>query len=166
MHLGFVSSTRKPFPGQPAPKGSGGVGRARAGGERILVVDDEPVSRLVVRKILERAGYSVEEAASGEEALKGFRVRRERFDAVILDYMMPGLTGVETFRELRQIHPALPVLLISGLQAPEVLPKFGGAALLSYLAKPVPPEILVHLLEELLEAAESYRDRGPGGAAQ
>ncbi len=140
--------------------------RAPAGRGQVLVVDDEPVSRLVVRKILERAGFSVEEAASGQEALRSFRGRRGSFDAVVLDYMMPGLTGVETFRELRRIRPSVPVLLVSGMQAPEILPKFGGAALLSYLAKPVPPTILVHLLEELLEAAESFAGRGGPDADQ
>lgn len=161
MNLGFVSSLRKGFLGQPAPGSRGETGRTPTGRGGILVVDDEPVSRLVVRKILERAGFSVVEAESGQEALERFR--NESFDAVVLDYMMPGLTGVETFRELRRVRRSVPVLLVSGLHAPEILPKFGGAALLSYLAKPVPPPILVQLVEELLEAAESFDDRSRSG---
>lgn len=131
------------------------VGSDGAPRGRVLVVDDEPVSRLVVGKILQKAGFDVLEVESGREALEVFRADAVGFDLVILDFVMPGLAGDEVFRALRQERELLPVLLVSGLQASEVVPKFGAAALLSYLKKPVPPDILIQATVELLQATQT-----------
>lgn len=90
------------------------VGSSGFWGCRVLVVDDEPSVRTVLRKRLTTAGFEVLTAASGEEALSllddsGFVV-----DLVILDLTMPGLSGIETHARLRVDHPNLPVLLSSG----------------------------------------------------
>lgn len=67
---------------------------------RILVVDDEPQIRRVMRTTLTAHGYEVEDARSGEDALE--RLRAERYDLVILDINMPGMGGVEACRTIRQ----------------------------------------------------------------
>ncbi len=79
---------------------------------RLLLVDDEADFRRATRRILERRGFSVEEAASGDEAIAS--VRRERPDVVVLDLKMPGLSGIETLRRIREIHEALPVIILTG----------------------------------------------------
>jgi two-component system KDP operon response regulator KdpE len=66
---------------------------------RILVVDDEPQIRRVLRATLTAQGYEVQDARTGEEALEA--VRQSRFDLVLLDMNMPGMGGLETCRELR-----------------------------------------------------------------
>jgi two-component system, OmpR family, KDP operon response regulator KdpE len=66
---------------------------------RILVVDDEPQLRRVLRSTLSALGFVVDDAASGEGALE--RVREERFDLILLDINMPGISGLETCRALR-----------------------------------------------------------------
>jgi PAS domain S-box-containing protein len=84
-------------------------------GELILLVDDEKVLRELGKDILESHGYRVATAGSGEEALGFLQDSRERVSLVILDVVMPGLGGNETFRRLRGLDQGLPVLLSSGL---------------------------------------------------
>ena len=66
---------------------------------RILVVDDEPQIRRVLRASLSTQGYEIHEARTGEEALTA--VREQRFDLILLDMNMPGLGGLETCRQIR-----------------------------------------------------------------
>lgn len=85
---------------------------------RILVVDDDPDIRLILGLQLRRYGWTVREAATGEEALE--RVRDEDFDAVVLDHRMPGAWGITVARDLRQRGFTAPILLFSAYLGPEV----------------------------------------------
>jgi DNA-binding response OmpR family regulator len=78
----------------------------------ILVVDDEPNIRVLIRMALENAGHAVEEAASGFEALA--TVSRARPDVVLVDIVMPDMDGIETIRRLRAEAPALRIVALSG----------------------------------------------------
>lgn len=78
---------------------------------KILIVDDEAAIRRGLRGTLNGLGFESAEAARAEEALS--LVRTSRFDAILLDLMMPGIGGVETCRRVRQILPRLPILVIS-----------------------------------------------------
>jgi PAS domain S-box-containing protein len=89
---------------------------ARGQGELILLVDDEKVLRDLGKDILESQGYRVTTAASGEEALDYLREARD-VALVILDVVMPGLGGNETYRRLRGLDRSIPVLFSSGLTA-------------------------------------------------
>ena len=77
----------------------------------VLVVDDEQSIRNSLRTILSGLGFSVVEAARGEEALA--LVRTAQFDAVLLDIQMPGIGGVEVCSRIRGISPSLPVLMVT-----------------------------------------------------
>lgn len=88
--------------------------KVQKGFETLLVVDDEPVVRRTVTKMLEHLGYTVLEAANGEEAIARFRKDRDRIDLVILDMTMPGLDGGETFDRLQALDADVKVLLASG----------------------------------------------------
>jgi len=77
---------------------------------RILVVDDEPQIRRVMRTTLVANGYEMAEARSGEDALE--RLRRERYDLVLLDVNMPGLGGIGTCRAIRSERPGLELAII------------------------------------------------------
>lgn len=90
-------------------------------GERILIVDDETPVRQVLSLSLEHLGYEVELASSGLEALERFEGKGERFDLVILDMLMPNLSGEEVFFRLREIDPTLQVLIISGYSSEEAV---------------------------------------------
>jgi DNA-binding response OmpR family regulator len=78
----------------------------------ILVVDDEGAIRYSVSKTLQRIGYEVDEASSGEEALE-MMVKRE-YDVVLTDIRMPGLTGVELLKRIKDVSPDAIVILMTG----------------------------------------------------
>lgn len=79
---------------------------------KILLIDDEEDIRDSVKKVLERDGYDVTTAASGEEGLA--IVSDTKVDIVITDIIMPGLDGVDAIKKIRQILPAVRILAISG----------------------------------------------------
>lgn len=78
-----------------------------------LLVDDEQLVRMSTADMLSNLGYSVLEAASGEEAIRAFK-EGQSIDIVITDHLMPGMTGTELARYVQSIRPNLPVLLVSG----------------------------------------------------
>jgi DNA-binding response OmpR family regulator len=102
---------------------------------RILLVDDDDMSRGAVHKMLERSGYAVTSTGDGSEALDHYR--REAPDLVITDLIMPDVDGLEIIQELRRGDPEVRILAISGggrVDAEEYLSvarKFGAAEILS-----------------------------------
>jgi PAS domain S-box-containing protein len=93
----------------PTPAASAASGR-----ETIMVVDDEPSLRSLLRRALGRHGYSVVEATDGIEALELFRGSKKRIDLVVLDIVMPRLDGHATFEQLKQMDPGVRVLFATG----------------------------------------------------
>ncbi len=95
------------------------------GSEHILMIDDEGAVLEICRENLKRLGYVVVTARSGEEGIRLYEKRPYRFDLVILDMIMPGLSGAETYRRLKAINPEIKVLLATGYsedgQAREIL---------------------------------------------
>lgn len=116
-------------------------------GELVLLVDDDRPVRTVARRILERAGYQVMEAESGEDALALCAGQDAVPDAVLSDLVMPGITGYELVRELRDRYPDIAVLLMTGYTEPGT----GDATLeTDLLHKPFETMTLVRRLRELL----------------
>jgi CheY-like chemotaxis protein len=116
--------------------------RVGDGAAQVLVVDDEPVVRRVVARMLETEGYTTHEASDGAEALDRVRADRDLFDVIVSDIVMPRMNGVELLQTLSISHPELPVILISGYGAPELAER-GIAAPCAVLAKPLVPELLL-----------------------
>lgn len=79
---------------------------------RVLVVDDEAEVRSVLMRFLDLLGYCVEEASSGYQALE--MLERTPCDVMVLDICMPSMDGVEVMRRVRQVHPGLPIILLTG----------------------------------------------------
>jgi PAS domain S-box-containing protein len=88
--------------------------REERGQERILLVDDEPDVAFSGGRMLERLGYEVVVKRDGREALELFRSGPGRFDLVITDHAMPGMSGMELAKELTGIRPGIPVILCTG----------------------------------------------------
>src|SRR5262245_39181528 len=80
---------------------------------RILVIDDDPVTLLVISAALRDAGYEVVEARDGAEGLSLFRARRPA--AIVTDLVMPNRGGLETVKELRRADPTVRIIVISGV---------------------------------------------------
>lgn len=79
---------------------------------RILIIDDEPHILLMLKKMLERAGYEIEIASDGSEGLRLFEAAKA--DLVITDIIMPEKEGLETIREMKRMQPDLKIIAMSG----------------------------------------------------
>jgi PAS domain S-box-containing protein len=86
-------------------------------GNLVLVVDDDEMVRRATTATLWQMGYSVAASAGGEVAVELVRARPDRFSAVLLDLVMPGMTGSETFHALAVIRPDIPVIVCTGFAA-------------------------------------------------
>ncbi|MGH2694276.1 MAG: response regulator [Actinomycetota bacterium] len=103
--------------------------------KKILVIDDEPDLRLLVRLILESAGYEIVEAATGEEGLDLMTDERPRL--VLLDIRLPGIDGWEVLERMRVDHGGdIPVIIMSAHSSPRTLEKAKEHGTQGYLVKP------------------------------
>jgi len=99
--------------------------------KRILLVDDEEGIQLLYREEFEDEGYEVISAYSGDEAMEKYKENPP--DLVILDINMPGMSGIEVLRRMKEINPDLPVILSSAYQ--EYKQDFGSWASEEYIVK-------------------------------
>lgn len=117
----------------------------------ILVADDDPSVRAVARRMLERSGYSVLEAADGEAAVAEVDRRGDELALVLLDLTMPKLGGEAACREILRRCPHLRVLVSSGYPEQAVVERFGDVRPSGFIQKPYLPSALVAKVAELLE---------------
>ena len=117
-----------------------------AAGADILVVDDDPDVREFMTATLEDAGYLVREAGDGTSAMAAVRERLP--DLVILDFLMPGMTGAEVAREIRALHPRQPILFVSGYSETDAIRAAAPDAVL--LAKPFRADALGKAVRQVL----------------
>jgi signal transduction histidine kinase/ActR/RegA family two-component response regulator len=122
---------------------------------RVLVVDDEPLARRSVTRVLEQLGYDVAQAADGPEALKLLR-DGQRPDVVLLDLDMPGLNGEETYRILRNMDASIPVVIGSGRVGPDTDARMRALGVAAVLEKPYPREQLELSLENALASSPDF----------
>lgn len=94
---------------------------------RALIIDDDESVRLVVSALTESFGLKVTAAADGQSGLNAFSAEPGAFDIVLLDLLMPGLTGEETMAKLRTIQADIPVLIISGFSESDVMQRLSNA---------------------------------------
>jgi signal transduction histidine kinase/ActR/RegA family two-component response regulator len=90
------------------------VEKILTGDETILMVDDEDMVLQPGIKMIKRLGYKVLSAQNGQEALEILKCHKEAIDLIILDMIMPGMSGSETYNQIKKIHPDVKVLLSSG----------------------------------------------------
>jgi CheY-like chemotaxis protein len=124
----------------------------RGGRETILVVEDDEGVRRLTKRLLERHGYTVIEAASGVQALRSWRERQGTIDLLLTDLVMPeGVSGRELAARLREERPGLKVLFTSGYS-----PDIAGQALVlevgqSFLGKPFEAHALLDMVRRCIE---------------
>ncbi len=121
------------------------------GNGTILIVDDDETVLSVGREMLETLGISVMTAAGGQEALDLFTENREQIVCVVLDLTMPNMDGKETCSRLRDIDPAIPVIISSGYSRKDVEKQFGDSGISGFLPKP-------YRLSDLLDKLSSALD--------
>lgn len=118
---------------------------------RILVIDDDPLVRTTLRKVLERAGHQVAEAADGAKGLDQYRAQRA--DVVVTDIIMPDKEGIATIMDLRRFDPAVKIIAMSGggrtatFDFLRIAKEFGAA---KTLQKPFANEALLAAIQECI----------------
>jgi DNA-binding response OmpR family regulator len=131
---------------------------------RILAVDDDIHARRVVANILKGAGYEVETAVDGLEALRMIRARRP--DLVILDAVMPGLDGFAVLAELRRMPDPPPVIGLTAISDHEAFARFVASGAAAYLCKPVSLHELLHTVRLTLKGREDHAPASARGRAE
>lgn len=138
----------RPIASEPTPEALPSPA-ACGSGLRVLVIEDEPMVREVVRTVLEDRGWRVSEAADGDSGLELARGGGGH-DVVLLDLTMPGRSGASTLAELRRMSSDLPVVVMSGLESPTQT-EFGGTPAAGYVQKPFTGARLVAAIEAAME---------------
>jgi len=125
---------------------------------RILVVDDEPHLRRMMRLTLEAEGYEVEEAADGESGLTRFG-DGARFDATLLDQRMPGLDGLETLRRMKQQRSDAVILMVTAYATIDLAVDAMKVGATDFVRKPMTPDTLRNAVAAAL--AKRERQQAP-----
>jgi two-component system, chemotaxis family, chemotaxis protein CheY len=109
----------------------------------VLVVDDQLEMLGLMRKMIREMGVvNISEAKDADSALNAFRMAPEAIDVVLSDWNMPGLTGVEFLRELRQIKPSITFLMVTGRSDADSVVEAKKSGVTSYILKPFSPQQL------------------------
>src|ERR1051325_11385036 len=117
---------------------------------KVLIVDDEEVLRDVLETVLRREGFDVSMAASGEEALAVLD-EDDNIDLVILDIMLPGISGIDTLRALRIANPSLPVIVITAFSSIDGAIEAMKHGAFHYIPKPFKNEEVILTVNKALE---------------
>ena len=122
--------------------------------ELILIVEDNERNRRLVRKVLEKSGYRTREVETGEEALVA--ARAEAPDLVLMDYQLPGIDGIETFRRLRADPslPRMPIVAVTASAMPEDTERMIQAGFDGFETKPISVKKLLETIRGLLQLRE------------
>ena len=117
--------------------------------KRMMVIDDDQVIRKGLKRILEQAGYEVEDFASGHLAIE--ELQRQSFDLVITDLKMPGMSGLDVLKAINVLQPEVPIVLITGYATVETAVEAMKHGAVDFIPKPFTPK---DLLEKVVLALE------------
>ena len=125
--------------------------RAGNGQEWVVVVDDDETNRMIAERILGKQPLRVTLLSSGEELLE--LLKEQKPDLILMDILMPGIDGIETFRRMRQEHPEalLPVIFLTADDSAEAERKCLELGALDFIHKPFTPEVLILRVQHSLE---------------
>ncbi|MDQ3224957.1 MAG: response regulator, partial [Gemmatimonadota bacterium] len=120
----------------------------------VLVADDDHAVRSLAASVLYEAGYTVELAEDGVQAVERLRELGPKVSLILLDLTMPRLGGAEAALELRRIQPEIPIVAMSGYGDVEVMERFSGASIDDFLPKPFSPDQLAAKVRDVLLVTE------------
>lgn len=121
----------------------------------VLIVDDEEIIRVLATKILQRAGLTTQTADSSQSGLRLVVENPTTYTLAILDLSLPGMSGADLIKEIRQIIPGLPCILSSGysINESDIAENVRGNTF--YLQKPYKPQELTALVQQLLSQSST-----------
>jgi DNA-binding NtrC family response regulator len=118
----------------------------------ILIIDDDPHMRLACARVLTKAGHTVACTETGEEGLAKISGGTTSCDLVLLDQLMPGMSGMEVLVRIREAEPLLPVIIMSGSATEETAQQLRDRGACGCLPKPFNPEQLRTAVKNALSA--------------
>jgi len=118
----------------------------------ILVVDDEAIMQEILGDFLREEGYEVDVAGSGEEGVE--RARQRLYDCAIVDLMMPGIDGIETMQQLREIDPSLPVVMVTAFASVESAVEAMKQGAYEYITKPFKNDEVLVVLQNAIRTRQ------------
>lgn len=136
LHKGTTFHIRLPLSHKEATNATKSAELSAVATGTILVIDDEPLVRRTTRKLLERAGYDVLEASDGANGLKVLETQADVVDVVLLDAVMPRMSGKECYRRIRAQWAELPVVLCSGFVREGDVEQLLGEGMKGFVRKP------------------------------
>jgi two-component system NtrC family response regulator len=125
-------------------------------GIQVLLVEDERSQRILLKRILEKEGYLVEDSENGGEALALFE--RRDFDLVLLDQRLPDIAGIEVLRRIRIADPMVPVIVVTAYANVHDAVQAMKEGAFHYLTKPIDPEELLLVMKKAVEALTLKRE--------
>ncbi|KAF5034429.1 Transcriptional regulatory protein ZraR [anaerobic digester metagenome] len=123
--------------------------------EKILVVEDDTISRRIIREILSRSGYEVFEAEDGAQGLESFKANKP--DLVLTDYQMPVMNGLRVLSEIRNLQPAVPVIMLTGFGDIALIIKSIQLGAFDFLEKPINTPQLKEVIASALNSVISSK---------
>lgn len=132
---------------------------SQSGNGRVLVVDDEPDVRKIVRMTLEKAGYQVLEAEDGKKAIDTINSGDNRLmlDVLITDIRMPAINGVEAIAYFRREYPRVPIIVLTGFPDIQMATTLLEQGVVEYLVKPVEGQRLKAAVAKAMDRREIAR---------
>ncbi len=126
---------------------------------RVLVVDDEPDVRRIVKMTLTKAGYDVIEAEDGEKAIEAINEGENPLllNVIICDIRMPKMNGIEAINYFQQQWPRVPIIVLTGFPDMEMATDLIKKGIVAYLVKPVEKEQLTNAVAKALAQREIHR---------
>ena len=124
--------------------------------EPILLVEDKPELRAMLRKALERGGYTLEEAPDGNTGID--KIRNRRYQLVLSDLKLPGNSGIDVLREAKRVDPTLPFILMTAYGSVEEAVVAMKEGAFDFIQKPVDLDHLRLLLERATRQQELLRE--------
>jgi PAS domain S-box-containing protein len=126
---------------------------SKGAGQQVLVVEDETPLMLLLEEMLAALGYEPAGFTRPSEALDDFRAAPIRFDAAVLDYLMPEMTGIELAKRLRLLRAGIPVVLVSGYEGPLLMQEAAAAGVEHIVTKPLNLQQLAEVMAKVLGAS-------------
>lgn len=123
--------------------------------EKILVVEDDKISRRIIREILSRSGYEVFEAEDGAQGLEAFKANKP--DLVLTDYQMPVMNGLRVLSEIRNLQPSVPVIMLTGFGDIALIIKSIQLGAFDFLEKPINTPQLKEVVASALNSVISSK---------
>jgi PAS domain S-box-containing protein len=163
QHNGYIEVSSEPDEGtaffiylpamkkEPAEETKLSFKAGEGGAETILVAEDNADLRRLIRKVLSAGGYEVVEAIDGEDAFQRFIQQQSEINLLLLDVVMPKMSGKETFDRIRRTRSHIKVLFVSGYGGDVVIDKGVSADVSHYIAKPFEPNELLQKVRQILD---------------